>query len=657
MSRRGLAPLLALAAACQPQARRLLLLDLNLTDPITLDATAEPWADAGYSVEYRRFYPHITRQDLTRYRVIMLLGGREPEAVSDVIDQGDLALLTQWVPRGGVLVLGYAGDGEGFGDRWTMNRWLAAVGAGITIGDYVLRDTVHAPPSATPGAAIQRAELEAFPSGRAHVLLARDPVQAVARAAPTAYVEPAGQPPRPRPTAAVVAADRVGDGLVVVASRHTLGVLGPEFRPPPADARAGPDGAGGSTAAARARRFLIALARWTRRPAEWALLPPARRGAPVTVLGAPRPVPARPPRLAPPDGVTLLRLPERHAAVESPSTAPSWMRRQGMRILELQAPPRSTVAIDSLLAFLEAGAINGLWYDVTPGAADSIARAPVPRPSTRAGARGGGEFRTFVDRLQETSVSWFPGVSLQSLSPRPDSVERGLGGDSLAAPCALDQRLWTEGLGAAFSALARLAAARPDLVAGITLDLEGADGAAYAMGAGFCDATYAAGLRALGRDSAWTARFLALPVAERFDSLLAGGLLGAYYEGLENVVAGRAAALRATVTRARPGALFALRTAAPPADWFTLGVLRGLSSAAAPVLLWTNDLRVGDLSPAYRARGINVIHAPGLDLQRLRLRDWPRLAPIVFERNDGFWLSAVPGDSVARLIRRMSKER
>ena len=179
----------------------------------------------------------------------------------------------------------------------------------------------------------------------------------------------------------------------------------------------------------------------------------------------------------------------------------------------------------------------------------------------------------------------------------------------------------------------------------------------YAMGAGFCDATFAVGLRALGRDSAWTARFLALPTAERFDSLLAGGLLGAYYDGLEAAVATRAAALRAAATRTRPGVLFALRTAAPPTDWFTLGILRGLSSAEAPVLLWTNDARVGGLLLAYRARGINVLHAAGLDPLRLGARDWPRLAPIVFDRNDGFWLSAVPGDSVARLIRRMNKER
>jgi len=64
-----------LFAACQPQARRLLLLDLALSDPLALDATAQLWHDAGYTVEYRRFYPHLTRADLAHYHTLLLLGG------------------------------------------------------------------------------------------------------------------------------------------------------------------------------------------------------------------------------------------------------------------------------------------------------------------------------------------------------------------------------------------------------------------------------------------------------------------------------------------------------------------------------------------------------------------------------------------------------
>src|SRR5207249_10595315 len=122
-----------LLAACQP--RRLVLLAVALSDSVVLQSAARHWHDRGYTVEYRRFYPHLTRQDLKRYRTVIVLGGREPEGPSDGLSAGDLAILNEWLGRGGVVVLGYAGDGEGYLDRWIANRWLEALGAGLAIGD------------------------------------------------------------------------------------------------------------------------------------------------------------------------------------------------------------------------------------------------------------------------------------------------------------------------------------------------------------------------------------------------------------------------------------------------------------------------------------------------------------------------------------------
>src|SRR5881275_3019739 len=140
MRRIGLTAVLLLCA-CQPQARRLLVLDLALSEPTLLNGTVQPWRDEGYNIEYRRFYPHLARADLDRYRVLLFLLGREPEAPSDALTVGDLALLTEWVLRGGVAVLGYDADGEGYLDRWTTNRWLDFLGTGISIGDRLLEDT------------------------------------------------------------------------------------------------------------------------------------------------------------------------------------------------------------------------------------------------------------------------------------------------------------------------------------------------------------------------------------------------------------------------------------------------------------------------------------------------------------------------------------
>ena len=56
-----------LLSACQPQARRLLVLDLALSEPALLNGTVQPWRDEGYNVEYRRFSLATVRNE-NQYR-------------------------------------------------------------------------------------------------------------------------------------------------------------------------------------------------------------------------------------------------------------------------------------------------------------------------------------------------------------------------------------------------------------------------------------------------------------------------------------------------------------------------------------------------------------------------------------------------------------
>jgi len=643
--------LLALGlAACQPQSRRLLLLDLTLSDPVVLDATAGPWHAAGYSVEYRRFYPHLTRQDLVRYRTLVLLGGREPEAPSDALTLGDVAILTEWTRQGGVVVFGYAADGEGFLDRWIVNRWLAAMGTGLVIGDFPLEDGAAAPETQPrvfplPHSALNDAGVEPFSAGRNHVILVRRESQALARSSATAYVRPPRDAPGggARPRAVVAAAARVGDGLVLVISRHALAATGPDVRPstlppvlPPGDA-------------SRSGTFLDALARWTLRPAEWASVAPAAGQVPLTLASAPRPIAVHPPPLAPPSGADVVILPQPVPAREPRGRgAPSWISRQGMRVLWTRAPPFQR-AFDSLLAFADVTALNVLATEVSsPARADSLGLRNIWRPT--------------ATRLQATSLRWFPAIALADLRPQGDAAAREIAprGDTATVWCGLDSLFWRGALRPAYRTLARLGGDRgADLVAGVALDLDvPQDG--YAA-AGFCDATYREGLRALGGDSAETERLAALPAegGARYDALLERGLLGRYETALQGLVAERAAALRAEVRRLNPNVRFAFRSAQVPSDWFSLGLLRGFSDPDAPVLLWTREPRVGDILEHYRARGIFALSAWGLRPERVAANEWPRLRRVAFVEHDGFWLPwgepPSSSDSLGRLIRRLGR--
>lgn len=634
LGRLAAAALSASLIACQPETRRVLLLDLALSEPGAVAGTAAPWLHAGYAVDYRRFYPHPTGDDLAQYRVLVLLAGRAPEAPSDALRPSDLPRLADWVARGGVLVLGYAGDGEGSLDRWTLNRWLTSLGSGFAIGDAVLRDTAAAPragvdpqPWLTPhgDGALRGGGLLPFPAGRNHAL----------SVPPSAVLATAAD-------SAVIAGARLGDGLLVVASRHALAALGPELRASTAPFLEGPE-------LDRTRTFLVALARWTRRPAEWARLPPTRRRRELDLTNPPRPLSAVPsPAAAPPD----VRVePVLDLATSEVPALPSWTRRQGFRVVHDDRPMRAGLmpsararGLDSLVEFMEASALTALWTraGATP-LADTTRSQQWERDVLRAAWKQLGE------RLQTTSVRWLPSIDLRDSRLPRDTVELDARGDTVALWAALDPRLWDEAIRPATRAVARLAAEQADLIPGIVLDLP-----SYGMGAGFGEPTFRVGLAAVAGDNAWKANLLALPPAARFDSLLERGQLGAFYAALERAVSQRAASLRADARRFAPGRSFGLRVGRPTFDWFTLGLLRGLGDSTAPVWLFTTESRgepaIGAAIPVLRLAPSDVPAA-----------SWARLGDVVFARNGGFWLDAIdlPGvtaDSLARLVRRLIRE-
>jgi len=643
MPARSIAAAALVLAACQPQEQRLLVLDQTHADPIVLNALAGPWAAAGYRVEYRRFYPHLTRADLGRYRTLVLLGGGAPERPSDPLNTGDFALLGEWTARGGVVVVGYEGAGAGAADRWVLNRWLTATGTGIAIGGDPLQDSVPAAalapqPRVTPlgGSGPREAAFEAFPGGRNHALRVPAPAAALARA---------------NRRSPVIAATRVDAGLVMVTSRQLLNVLGPDQRP---STMPWLDGDG----LARARTFLVALARWTRRPAEWASLPAGVRHRRWTVLDAPRAVPVKAAPLTPPPGADARPLPEAAARGDTAAVAlPDWLR-HGVRLVWVRQPltgadaapaPRGAQLLDSVVAFLQVGNLTALVSAAYPQAApDSVVVPAWQRDAVRA------LWRAMTDRLETTSQYWIPALDFRDFPPATDSLP--------GPACPLAPEFWARELLPAARTLAHLAVEQRDLIPALAFDLENAPPADP-----FCPAVARAGIAGLVRtgalDSARSMGFAGLSPATLADSLEETGLLASYDSVLEAAVADRVRALRTVARRGRPDLLFVVRGDVAPADWFRLGVLRGLAVADAPVILLTPEPDGRALAARYAARGIPVLTAVALVPRRIAPADWPRLRRLAFERNDGFWLptavdgltGVVRGDSLARLVRRLVK--
>src|SRR5207237_76362 len=186
---------------------------------------------------------------------------------------GDVAVLDEWVRRGGVVVLGYDGDGEGYLDRWTANRWLAYEGAGISIGDRVLEDTttrVLTTGRAQPWAVARPvgdeplgSAYDPFPLDRNHVVVTREPTQLLALTRHRAFVR-ASRSPAPRPDAATAAhpTGRRGDdraaarcGQEIRASRECPRLAAPAGPARLVDAALGDTGGAARPPAARHARL------------------------------------------------------------------------------------------------------------------------------------------------------------------------------------------------------------------------------------------------------------------------------------------------------------------------------------------------------------------------------------------------------------------
>ena len=667
--------LLLLLGACQPQARRALVLDLALSDPALLDGTAGPWHDAGYAVEYRRFYPHLTRSDLARYHVLLLLLGRGPEIPSDALTAGDLAMLDAWVQGGGVAVLGYAGDGEGSLDRWTANRWLASQGAGIAIGDRALQDSTARAlfPRAQPWAVGRRvgddplgAVYDPFPLDRNHALSVRRAAQVLAGMSLGPSTRPA-KGATPRPGAPIAAASRLGDGLVVVISRYALGALAPQIRPTTMPLLQ-------LAALGATRDFLTALARWTRRPAEWAHVPPGEHRVPLALTGAPLLMELQPAPGGAPVGVTTVPLaqPISRQAVRAPDI-PSWIRQVGMRALwtplliseQGHEVARSPASLDSLVGSLDAAGLNLLVGDAHPETVvDSLHHLWADRDAVRRA------WIEAVSQLQPTSVAWIPAFDLADYRPPGTWTDssRGSRGEAVGMPCALDSLLWDAGIAPAYAALARLASQTRQLVPALALDLSGprrGGWSGYSMGQEFCDAAWRQVLTRIGRRGPLDT----VPVPDRYRTLREAGLLSLYFGALEDLVAQRARALRDRALRESGGLYFAFRLAQAPGDWFTLGLCRGFALADRPLLLFTPEIETSELLAAYRARGLNAVHAVELPLALVQPASLAGLKRVAFGENDGFWLSTNEGasarvrspagrwrsDSLALLLRRLGR--
>jgi hypothetical protein len=314
-----------------------------------------------------------------------------------------------------------------------------------------------------------------------------------------------------------------------------------------------------------------------------------------------------------------------------------------------QTPSARSRALDSLVEFMNGSGFNVLAMNA-------------PRADTAA-ARWEIEYadavrQQVVERLQASSVRWIPVLQFPH-STGGASPALGTRGEPAALRCGLETAVWDGFLAPGYRAVARLHTEHPEVVPAVALELPRRG---YTMGHDFCDATYRATLAEMRLDSGQAAALSDRAPAERYEALLERGLLGRYYGSLQGLIARRAALLRREARAFARDLVFVVYSGAPPADWFTLGILEGLAGpAGSPVVLWSRALDGRDVVRALAHRDIPALWAVGINPGTMRPASWTRLEQALVDKGpDGYWvdaslLGARAADSLARTFRRLSR--
>ena len=389
--------------------------------PAELDATARPWRDAGYHVDYRRYYPHLTREDLERYRVVMVLGGRGPTA--------GIRRPGRRRPRHphGMDAAGRCGRARlPSGRRRRFRPLVDESVARLERSGHHHRRLRRAQRGLRPESAAARAagahgrpaghRLRPVSGGREQrrcwwtTKRRHSPAPGRAPSCRGRVSTPSGaatfQSWRPAASGTVWSSSLSRSALGAVGDGDTLS--GEVPRP---------------AAGAGTRAFLVALARFTRRPAEWARIPTA--GARVAAAARRRPAAraATPStRAAAPSGVSVERLAQR-APPPLPATTgvPPGSRARDSAPWKGTFPrshqrrpgrPARLAALDSLTTMLDVGAFNLLVTNAHAGPAGGFGRwaDDWERDALRAA------WQQVAGRLQATSVRWIPLVLPRDLA-------------------------------------------------------------------------------------------------------------------------------------------------------------------------------------------------------------------------------------------------
>jgi hypothetical protein len=629
-------------APLPPPLDRALLIDLDLMHHSAWLDLKSACDSAGITLEYRRFFPHVSDADIAgeeAYSFIMVAAGSAPGMAASRLSTDEIERMAAFVEGGGLLLLmpqptrldSYYGENDWF----VLNRVLEELGSGMRVERGSLLGPLFLgspdPPHldtgigyatllefdmgyawALPNEETGLAEIldGPLPAGRATVLRTRGSDLAVilhAHWGSNLWIRTEGATIGDqirsiiddRPMAAV---ERIGNGILAVVPRFlvTLGGAGGQVSEHPANSTA---------TILRNAVFLEWLMAYLGRlftgeeelaPTDpsggddelfWVSapsIPPAGEGEVIPVAYQPSSRPVAP---VPPGGTLFEEFLDAPADTPPPAV-PIFSSAKGK--IGYGAMPWDDAAAGTVLSEAAAMGLDALVGGFTPERLVTGELADEDAAAMReAMAR-------LADLAGSAGVFWLVGSyytghvynSNPSIFPRSVGAQR----QTYDAPPLLYEPLWDDYLIPAAGEVAATAAAHPG-IGGILVDMEMYGTVlTYTDAQAFDDTTYDVYLETV-TDPAILALLEAQVAETRLDVLIEQGLLADYFEVLTQAAAAIGARYREAVSALSPDFTVALYFPGIPTCWQYRGLIQGLGTERSPVVILTYD----PFSHPYRA--------------------------------------------------------
>lgn len=616
---------------------RALIVDFEMNPPCVLAAFMDNLRVAGLLPVYRPFYPRLTRLDLERSSLVVLLSGPLPGAPGTGMSQGEVQPLVDYVMEGGILILGPSSgspeDQVGDHDRYLFNLLLHRLGTSIRIEDDWVMDEencFYAPLWKSPFV-LPLESLIPDPALRGPMVFDRTPSLAVGkgglpliRSHDTAFLR--HEPSRKGPFT-LAAQAHCGKGKVLVMSRHVLTYGGANSKEPASPMLAIP------AEEARLRIFLRSLLERLRNE----ILPYAEPS------GASLPPPAQPDfRIweeplpdSPPPGTREVGFwkPLRRSPKAPLNLSHRWIPKEGVRSGWAHVD-KDEKELERLAYRMMISGLNTFWG--------------VGHPQVLLGAWGSESERirllqawqNMATLLAYSEVRWLLGMNYPGGPSTRELPSHAMGAEGRvwSAPSPWDQHLWEKEVVSSARMAAYWSKSHPAM-AGLVLDLEmyGRHPLFFGNGVDFGDDPFKAFLEHLGEPLRTQAG--GLEASRRFSWLREAGLLESYYGFLERGAEEMGRSLRQAVHALRPDWVMGCYMAGILHRWFYRGLLRGLGEPGRPVLILSFQRDVGLDMEELRGQGIHAVHIRGILMGMAKKRDYPELFAQSLWEHGGYWLN------------------